>query len=755
MMARRSLMRVATIVCVAALLSAAAACEGDVTGNGADGAIDAAADAAGDAPADGPGADRPLSSEAGKFVVVEPAGQQLVVELGKSVPTVQYVAKLGGQEVPAKWRLDRGELGTITSAGLFTPAGNLGGVGQITAVVGSLEGSTTVKITLKMEQNGLTTQNGNPGPGGFGGVGGEGLGPAVTPAVKTVLDGATTADPSLKLLYPYDKTVWPLGILAPLLQWNKIPQGLGDGVLIELTGSEFSYKGYFGRPAALDVAALLLRHPLPQNVWKAATHSAAGGTLTLKVVIAADGKAYGALSQTWTIARGALRGTVYYQSYGTNLAKNYGGAIGGDGMFGGATLAIKGGSSDPILVAGQNGGSSQCRVCHSVAADGSRMVVQHGDNYKASSSYDLLSGYAETAYAPSTNGQLGWIGMTPDGKLGLGNAVPIPGGANTGNTALYDMTTGAALLAPGLSAFVSQAGFPMFSPDGKRVAFNFHAGSGDATIGAGDGTQLVLMDFDATTQTFSGAKLMHKGSATHRPGWPAFWPTNNALVFQVEQPGNTSGEYFATRYGARGELWWVDLATGKGSPLHALNGKTAAGVLTIPTGPNSHQDDSTLNYEPTVSPIASGGYAWVVLVSRRLYGNVATIDPWWSDPREHDLTQTPTTKKLWVAALDLNPTPGTDPSHPAFYLPAQELLAGNSRGFWVADPCKADGKTCEGGDECCGGYCTQQSGTGPLTCGQIVVGCSKEFDKCQLDADCCDYPKFQCVNGHCARWKIN
>ncbi len=37
-------------------------------------------------------------------------------------------------------------------------------------------------------------------------------------------------------------------------------------------------------------------------------------------------------------------------------------------------------------------------------------------------------------------------------------------------------------------------------------------------------------------------------------------------------------------------------------------------------------DDTTLNYEPTVLPVVSGGYAWVVFTSRRLYGNQLTAD---------------------------------------------------------------------------------------------------------------------------------
>jgi len=27
------------------------------------------------------------------------------------------------------------------------------------------------------------------------------------------------------------------------------------------------------------------------------------------------------------------------------------------------------------------------------------------------------------------------------------------------------------------------------------------------------------------------------------------------------------------------------------------------------------------------------------------------------------------------------------------------------RGFWVLDPCKKDGNTCETADQCCGGFC--------------------------------------------------
>src|SRR5262245_22685146 len=90
----------------------------------------------------------------------------------------------------------------------------------------------------------------------------------------------------------------------------------------------------------------------------------------------------------WTIVPVCFSGRIYYISYGTNLAKNHGGALGGDGLFGGAVLSIHAGDTAPLLVAGSNGGDAQCRVCHSVAANGSRLVARHGSG-AGSSAYDL------------------------------------------------------------------------------------------------------------------------------------------------------------------------------------------------------------------------------------------------------------------------------------------------------------------------------------------------------------------------------
>ena len=634
---------------------------------------------------------------------ISPSDPSITIDPVTDIPPVEFDVTRDGEPADADWVVDRRDLAQIDSDGTLTPTGRGAGVVTVTATVNGAEITTTVTITIDSIQNGPspdtagaepgvgTPADYEPGPGGFMGVGGEGIGGSVTDEQAAVLGSEPRSDSALRLLYPYDGTVWPLGMLAPLLMWDASETEQADAILISLEAEGFHYQGTFGRPPALDSGAPFVRHPIPNDVWQAATRSAAGSTLTMNLTVARDGQAYGPVTATWRVAEGDLLGCIYYQSYFTNLVDNYSGALGPNSRFGAATLGIRPGGTDPVLVAGFDSADDRdgCRVCHSVSSDGSRMVVQHGDEYSASSSIDLQGGYAENPYPGDTNGSLGWIGMTPDGELGLGNGLPIPGGASSGPSQLRDMQTGEPVASSGLEELVTDAGLPAFSQDGSRVVFNFWSGPGDANLGEGDGMKLVTMDFERSTLTFSNPSLIYEGD--NHPGWPTFLPGAVGVVFQVElSPSNDpfdQGGVFATRQGATGELWWTHLGTGQAVRLDHANGEGHT-----PTGPNGHGDDTILNFEPTVSPVSSGGFAWVVFMSRRLYGNVITADPYASDPRSVDLTRDYSPKKLWIAAIDLDPEPGTDPSYPAIYLPAQEIQASNSRGFWTSDPCVYTGQ---------------------------------------------------------------
>jgi hypothetical protein len=218
--------------------------------------------------------------------------------------------------------------------------------------------------------------------------------------------------------------------------------------------------------------------------------------------------------------------------------------------------------------------------------------------------------------------------------------------------------------------------------------------------------------------------------------------------------------------GALAELWVSKVPADSGTAaqpleLKALNGLTSAGSSYLPTlspyhvtngsftinqadncGASttaSNVNDYQLNYLPAFSPASTGNYYWVVFTSRRMYGNIATDDPWDAEPGYSCNSGIPPTKKLWIAAIDKNWSYPNDPSHPAFYLPGQELKAGNSDGFWVNAACGNVGAACSINDDCCGGVGaspTTRCDAVTSTC-QSITACKTSGQSCASSGDCC------------------
>ena len=318
----------------------------------------------------------------------------------------------------------------------------------------------------------------------------------------------------LKFLYPYNKTVWPRGLLAPLLMWDW-SIGDADAIRIDLhtTSGSFSYTGTFGAPPILmTTGGKFIRMPIPEDIWDTATDTAGGlgpdgkpDQLVLELTVAKGGMGYGPIKETWSVAPGRLAGTVYYNSYGTQLVKNSTDVDHNGNEYGAAVLGIKGGSTGPYVVAGDPtplpvpAGGSGCRVCHVVASEGSRLIAQQGSDYAGTSTYDLQNMNAETKLT-GYDGLFGWAGLTPDGTMALTNAADLAASAPASQLYAFPPTSGSPLAATGIPNNL-QAGAPAFSPDTKHVAFEFLGG----TIGSvtGNGTQLVAMDFDPATLAFS------------------------------------------------------------------------------------------------------------------------------------------------------------------------------------------------------------------------------------------------------------
>lgn len=356
---------------------------------------------------------------------------------------------------------------------------------------------------------------------------------------------------------------------------------------------------------------------------------------------------------------------------------------------------------------------------------------------------------------------------------------------------VYSLPDGATAVSNGSNGIPSGLGatMPTFSNGGDHVAFNFYFGSfkiGGKTYTA-DKKSLAQLDFAKATplssSQFSNFKtIVTPGTTTNVPTgtavWPSYFPTNvanpNRIVFELETRtnsrdfGGTRGDSDSTastsKNGAQGQLYWVDVSgstpsAARLSRLNGLNGTTSY----LATGSNAHDDDTVLNFEPTVNPQAVGGYVWVVFTSRRLYGNIATLNPYHSDPRYYDLVNNVNPKKLWVAALDPTAASGTDPSKPAFYLPGQELASGNMRAYWVLDACKNPGTTsaslCSSDLECCGGTASPQTAACIIDdvaspsirhCQAMTpYACVDAGAACLTDANCCGVPEYLCIAQKC------
>lgn len=619
--------------------------------------------------------------------------------------------------VSPTWSASNTSVGTISGAGLYTPSGQLGGVVSVTATVSGQKATATLTVKLHQIDNPAKADD----------------------ATMTGLLGATTKDTNIVWTYPYDGMAYPRGLLSPNLMWNKGANG--DVYLVHVTSPTYELQVFTNADVATALAgstpAGARSFAFDPARWSTFADSTAGAA-TLTVARKTGSTFTKVVEQTWSIASRSMSGTIYYWAINkAAVVRIKPGAKTPDFFLGSATVPAPGEMQDAL---GNKSTKMFCPSCHTASADGSTLVM--GTGYWGpiadvwSTLYDLKSdkttfhGY-ETGAPPS---RFPLAAVTPDGKLLVENWAVVRGVASGKDDKPLDIsapsttsTTVPLIDGTNLETLVGKdhhTNFPVFSADNELFAY----------VDSSDGA-LYSLDWDAKAKKFSNrVKLADAPGAKSKIAFPTLSPDHRWVVYQI------GPDYGSLDTSFTGEIYAIDIK----NPLHPIALDAINKTFSAAAG---EARDTKRSYEPTFAPVASGGYFWIVLHSRRTYGNELVDVPYVNGVEGSG------TKQLWVAAIDVAGAANVtkDPSHPPFWLPGQDPTTRNMRGFWALDPCKGDGASCTTGTDCCNGFCDATNDAGSAVCGSTSSGCSQLGDRCDTVSDCCDAANGAiCINHACS-----
>jgi hypothetical protein len=613
--------------------------------------------------------------------------------------------------VDASWTASNTPVGSVDGSGLYTPRGGQGGLVDVSAT--AVGKSATAKLTVRLHQ--VDDRVG------------------LDPSSRASLLSATAADGSIVWTYPYDAMAYPRGLNAPELMWNG--DANGDVYAIHVESPTYELASFAAATPVTSIAgntpAGASAYDFDPNQWVAFANSTSGSAVL--TVTRKHGAAFTRVVRyTWKIASRSMSGTIYYWAINR-----------------GAVVRIRPGASSPDLFLAsatvpppgeQNGSgvtttSMFCPSCHTVSANGATLAMSTGawpgsgpaDTW--STLYDLVGnqttfhGYEETV--PPSRFPL--AALTPDGKVLVENWAPVRSNNPPGKDDLpvdISAATVPTLAGTNLETLVGSGVhtfFPVFSADNALFAYV------DSSTG-----ELYTLAWNAANKTFSNKVKVAATPASGKIAYPTISPDHRWIVYQL------GPDYGSLNASYTGDLYAIDTT----NPLSPIALDQINTTMSTAAAANRDQHRS---YEATFAPVASGGYFWLVFHSRRTYGNRLVDVPFNSEGSG--------TKQLWVAAIDVAgaSAASTDPSHPPFWLPGQDLTTLNMRGYWALEPCHADGQSCTNGTDCCSGYCDATDDAGAPVCGKTTPGCSQVGDKCDTSSNCCGAAVgVTCINHVCS-----
>ena len=294
-----------------------------------------------------------------------------------------------GALTPA-WTLDRFDVATVAN-GTVNMISAVPGTLNVTAYAGQFSATGQLNVTVNTTDSTLAPAN------------------AVTNFGKAVAG----TDP-MTILYPYANTVLPLGLTAPVLQWDTGGTA-ADAVQVSMrypaTGTAtFNWNAII--PESNPPSAVL-----PQAVWKDFENTGKGNDVRIRVQRLIAGVPAPAVSRTLHFSSAPVRGLIYYTQYNRS---------------GATTMMV----ADPSSTAPAKSAFATidgCPVCHSVSANGTYFATSdrgwsatNGGLSKISGGQlnpiaDFVPVPARNAYTSGGNDWRGfaWAPLTPDGTLAL------------------------------------------------------------------------------------------------------------------------------------------------------------------------------------------------------------------------------------------------------------------------------------------------------------------------------------------------
>jgi hypothetical protein len=484
-------------------------------------------------------------------IVITPPNPVITIDNGNIV-TIPFTATLTGTDITAQvqWIFDRPEVGDIGAGSVFTPTGIVGGEGKLTAKFSQAEGWTNITVFIKKHVN----------PGNL-----------PQPTLDQLDNPAGGNDPGLSVAYPYPKTVFPLGVLSPEIQW--FGGSAADVYKLKVTEKYYEYVEYFAQ-------APPGRHIIPQADWDAIEKSGSGAQsdpVTVALGRLSNGTAYDPELATWHVAQGKLKGNIYYWELPDQC-----------GSGNGRILRIKP-DAEQVDEFFQPGG---CWGCHTVSRDGTTMMatLDNGSPFPQIT-VDLTQDPAVYgSLAPPTP-----IGGTFSAFNEKGDKILVSNDGDwNGNTRLriVDANTGATL---NDNAMGNMCGEPAWSPTGKKIAAICNLSSSSWIFDASGGELFTADVMDDGITVVVPSKLVPQGGGQGRPAYPSFSPGGEYISFgRTTQGSRTTGD---------GDLWLVNTENGADIKKLAI----------------ASSDNRSFN--PVFAPLRAGGYFWLVFVSRRDYGN--------------------------------------------------------------------------------------------------------------------------------------